>query len=1119
MRLASWHPLDRVRAAFSPGASVRRGAALMAAGKSGSAFRHYARASRAGFAEAEYRIGRCYIEGAGVPPSCTEGIRWLEQAAHHGHIEAPSLLAKIYLHGAAGKSEPSPDSAASLFGVTEVASPDYVAAMHWARISAERGSGEAQAMLAFILTSGPDDLRNLDEADLWYERSATAGCPQGYLGHAMAMARKGGGEAVQREVVRHLHKAAEGELPTALYLLGLVNEHGLGVARDTIKASEFYRRAAHKGHRSGQLRWGLALMHGIGVDANPSEGETWLRRAALAGDPEAAASVGNIYATGGNLPPNHAEAASWFRRAAEAGHKGAARLLGLLYISGAGVPRDLQEATRWLRVAAAGGDTSASAELGNLLLKGIGKADDSVRTCREFEQAAASGDLVAAFNYGVCLAQGVGTRRNDKQAAVWLRRAAACVVEAQFWYGRFLVEGRGVDRDPVQGRAWIARAAESGLADARLALGELIPNGAGGRSLGKQTDAAGSLAVEAEAGGKSLMEGVMKPQEALCACGSGLRSCRCCDLSANYSAPFAANEQINALVVRARQALASGDVPAAETLCLNVLDVAPRVPDALWMLYQIRKRADQQQAAMALLQRLVAVDPNRVDATQELAMLLFQSVDLTAAEHHARNAVRLAPMHPLSHNLMGMILTEAQRPQSGEFHYRRVIELTRARDPIVLANLAWNLKGQGRLAEARQLYEESVEAEPNIFQTWFGWGQLEEADGNFAAARSRLDRAARIRPNDPGLRVARATLLSREGNCLDALAELETDPNGSQDRTCAAAGSDPNVLLEKGRILDRLQRYDEAFACFDEAKRRAREATGKSYFDRQAREVANRLREFFVGARIRLLQPAPAREDRAQPIFILGFPRSGTTLAEQVLSNHPRISAGDELPFINEFSDTIPRLLASPLSYPEALSELWMGDNRRGLEILRDLYLQNAEARGVIEPGSVWFTDKMPLNEMHLGLIALIFPRSPLIHILRHPLDVVVSAFSHQLTHGYFCAYALETIAQHYVLVMDLVEHYRTEMPLRYLPFRYENMVEDIAASVRRMLDFIGEPFDERCVNFQDNARLPQTPSYAQVKEKVHDRSRFRYRNYLRQLEPVIPIVQPVMDRLGYTLE
>jgi hypothetical protein len=293
--------------------------------------------------------------------------------------------------------------------------------------------------------------------------------------------------------------------------------------------------------------------------------------------------------------------------------------------------------------------------------------------------------------------------------------------------------------------------------------------------------------------------------------------------------------------------------------------------------------------------------------------------------------------------------------------------------------------------------------------------------------------------------------------------------------------------LEKGRILDRLRRYDEAFTCFDEAKRQAREATGKSYFEKEAREVANRLRAFFASERIRLLQPAQARRDSAQPIFILGFPRSGTTLAEQALSNHSRISAGDELPFINEFSGTIPRLLGSPLSYPEALSELWMGDNRRGLEILRDVYLQKVETRGVIEPGRVWFTDKMPLNEMHLGLIALIFPRSPLIHILRHPLDVIVSAFSHQMTHGYLCAYSLEALARHYVLVMDLVQHYRTVMPLRYLPVRYESMVEDIGATVCRMLDFIGEPFEERCVNFQDNVRLPQTPSYAQVKEKLHD--------------------------------
>jgi tetratricopeptide (TPR) repeat protein len=606
-------------------------------------------------------------------------------------------------------------------------------------------------------------------------------------------------------------------------------------------------------------------------------------------------------------------------------------------------------------------------------------------------------------------------------------------------------------------------------------------------------------------------------QDALCACGSGLRGCRCCELDPTFAAPAEARERLDILATGAAKALASGDAIAAEAGSLDVLDTDPRFPSALGILYQIRRRAGHEQAALALLQRLVAVAPNNVDATQELAMLLFQRGDLAAAEHHARNAVRLAPAHPRSHNLMGMILTEAQRPHIGEFHYRRVLEITGARDPILLANLAWNLKCQGRIAEARELYNESVESAPDIFQTLFGWGQLEEADGNFAAAKAKLDRAAEIRPDDPGLLVARATLLAREGKLAAALAELE--PDGDENGASTGTRSDSNALLERGRILDRLERYDEAFVCFDEAKRLAREITGKHYLDLQAREIADRLRQFFVSDRQRLMPVASVRDGCAQPIFIMGFPRSGTTLAEQALSSHPRISAGDELPFVNELSDAIPRLFGSPLSYPEALAELWMGDNRRGPEALRDAYLQKAELKGFIKPGSTYFTDKMPLNEMHLGLISLIFPGSPLIHILRHPLDVVLSVYSHHLTHGYFCAFALETIANHYALVMDLVHHYRAQLAMRYLPVRYEDMVEDMSGSVRRMLDFIGESFDERCVNFQENRRLPHTPSYAQVTQKLYDRSRFRYRHYRKHLEPVIPILKPAMDRLGYILD
>ncbi len=328
----------------------------------------------------------------------------------------------------------------------------------------------------------------------------------------------------------------------------------------------------------------------------------------------------------------------------------------------------------------------------------------------------------------------------------------------------------------------------------------------------------------------------------------------------------------------------------------------------------------------------------------------------------------------------------------------------------------------------------------------------------------------------------------------------------------------PNELLEQGRLLDQVGRYDDAWAAFDEGKRLARELSGQKYLDNEANRQIERLRTFFSSGRLRLIPRAHVRSDVPQPIFIVGFPRSGTTLVEQTLSAHPKIAAGDELPLIHEISAIMPRMLASPLGYPEALAELWMGDQREGLDNLRDYYLQKVRQMGVLREGATRFTDKMPLNETHLGLIALLFPEAPLIHVLRHPLDIMVSAFSNQFTHGFFCAADLETAARHYVRVMDLVQHYRGEMTLRYLPIRYEDIVSDQETSVRAILSFAGEAFNKACLTFHKNRRYARTASYAQVTEPLYERSVYRYRHYLKHLEPVVPILQPVIERLGYTV-
>jgi len=169
------------------------------------AFPLFARAARAGIAEAEYRVGRCYLEGSGVPVSRVEALLWLKRAAVQGHAEAQSLLAVLYLQGF-GPSDMRKTSgeraAASLFSHDEPHGPDFAAAEEWARRAADAGSPEGQAVLAYVLTFGPAPLRDLEAAHRLYERSAEGGCPQGALGYALSLSRRVRDEEGRREVAK-----------------------------------------------------------------------------------------------------------------------------------------------------------------------------------------------------------------------------------------------------------------------------------------------------------------------------------------------------------------------------------------------------------------------------------------------------------------------------------------------------------------------------------------------------------------------------------------------------------------------------------------------------------------------------------------------------------------------------------------------------------------------------------------------------------------------------------------------------------------------------------------------------------------------------------------------------
>jgi len=319
--------IDRILGFASPSASLRRAIRLSERGRVAEAFPLLAQAARAGIPEAEYRVARSYLEGSGVPPSRAEATRWLKRAAAHSNIEAQVVLAVLYIQGWAVEvaGDESGSEANRLFAIETPTGPTFPAAENWARKAAEAGSADGQALLGYILTSGPETIRDLDEAHRWYERSANAGCAQGHLGYALSLARQARDAKAWRKIAEHLRSAAASGLASAIYLLAVITEQGRGVERDATRGAQLLQEAAEKGHRVAQVRWGLKLIEGREIAQDPSAGEAWLRRAAHAGDAEAAALVGDLYARSGSLPPNYAEAAIWYRRAAEMGHAAAAR--------------------------------------------------------------------------------------------------------------------------------------------------------------------------------------------------------------------------------------------------------------------------------------------------------------------------------------------------------------------------------------------------------------------------------------------------------------------------------------------------------------------------------------------------------------------------------------------------------------------------------------------------------------------------------------------------------------------------------------------------------------------------------------------------------------------------
>jgi len=609
----------------------------------------------------------------------------------------------------------------------------------------------------------------------------------------------------------------------------------------------------------------------------------------------------------------------------------------------------------------------------------------------------------------------------------------------------------------------------------------------------------------------------LKIDTGLCPCGSGLRRLRCCDLD-TAAIPEAANTALlDGKGQEATNLFNEKKYTEAEALALQVLDVAPNQRLALRVLFEIRKGQNRARPAEVLARRLAALPgppPMRATANSQLAQYIIGQGRYADALAPAAAALLITPKDATVHHVMGVVLTETGQIQAGERHYQKAMALLGREDPLVLSNLAWNLKLQGRLDEAVLAYEKAQVTRSENKRGIGGYAQVEMARGNSAKAVALLDEAMGRWPNERTLRLLRALADLVLGN---PEAVLERLPEPLDDLLAAE-------LCARGQALARQGRPAEAVICYANAKKMMRERSGQTYAPEEFVEKAKAYKAFFTADRLYPLPRAEPEANTPQPVFLLGFPRSGTSLLEQMLASLPGFAPGDEFSPVADLTAWLPRLADSDQPYPEAMDQMLYG---YGLDVpaqLRTRYQRARAKLGLARPGVRFITDRTASNPWHLPLIKLLFPQAAIIHVIRHPLDIMLSVLSQDKRMEANAHVSMPAAARHYGLTMDLLKHYRANLTLRYLPVRYEDLAREPASTLRRVLEFIGaDPAalpHEATLKANASKLEGPLPAHFAVREALHGRGVFRYREY----EAVLPnlfsevreSLQPWIAELGY---
>ena len=514
-------------------------------------------------------------------------------------------------------------------------------------------------------------------------------------------------------------------------------------------------------------------------------------------------------------------------------------------------------------------------------------------------------------------------------------------------------------------------------------------------------------------------------------------------------------------LMHAAEALAENRLDLAETRLKARLRSAPTDVAALRMLGELAARLGRLGDAETLLAHTLEIAPGFIAARHNYAVTLYRQNRGEAALSEVRRLRAARPDEPAFRILEAAVLALVGEYEAAVAIYHALLS-EREDQPKLWLSLGHALKTLGRTAEAVGAYRRCVALAPSLGEAWWSLANLktERFTAEERGALARLAKAPQAGEDD------RLHLLYAHGKAL-------------QDDGCADAAFDAyaaGAAIQKRRI---------------------------GYRATETSAQVERARAVFTAD---LLATHAGRGcPAADPIFIVGLPRSGSTLIEQILSTHPQVEGTMELA---ELSATARRAgaLVEGATYPDALAGL----DGAALRSLGESYLDGVRIHR--RAGRPLFIDKMPNNWLHTGLIRLILPYAKIIDARRHPMGACFSAFKQHFARGQGFSYDLDDLGRYYRDYVGLMDHFDQAMPGAVHRAIYEDMVEDTEGEVRRLLAYCGLPFDPACLRFHETARAVRTASSEQVRRPIYRQGLDQWRAFERHLGPLKSALGPVLE-------